>query len=110
MRSDNDAVSGQFAFVRKLVPILIALIVAFVFSTSSVSISHELHHDCTGDGCAICAEMASGLHLVRDGFSMPGAVAALPIVFPFIAFLLFGLIRRSMRLMTLVALKVQLND
>ena len=92
------------------VAVLVALVFAITFAASSASISQELHHDCTGDGCAVCAEMAGGMHLARVGFSLPGAPAALAALMPLPAFPVLGALSRRMNLTTLVSLKVQLND
>lgn len=94
----------------KLVSIVLALVLALTCATSSVVLAHELHHDCTGEGCAVCAEMAVGLRLSRAGFSLASAPAALAAaLLPFICAAL-GSVRRRARLTTLVFLKVQLND
>ena len=90
--------------LQKAVAVLVALVFAITFAASSASISQELHHDCTGDGCA------GGMHLARVGFSLPGAPAALAAPMPLPAFPVLGALSRRMNLTTLVSLKVQLND
>lgn len=94
----------------KLVSIVLALVLAFTCATSSVVLAHELHHDCAGEGCAVCAEMAIGLRLSRAGFSLASAPAALAAALLSFICAALGAVRRRARLTTLVFLKVQLND
>lgn len=104
------SVSAGGATSRKLVSIMLAVVLAFTCATSAAVLAHELHHDCTGEGCAVCAEIAVGLRLSRAGFSLASAPAALAAALsPFICAAL-GAVRRRARLTTLVFLKVQLND
>lgn len=103
-------VSTGGAASRKLVSIMLAVVLAFTCATSAAVLAHELHHDCTGEGCAVCAEIAVGLRLSRAGFSPASAPAARAVaLLPFICAVL-GAVRRRARLTALVFLKVQLND
>lgn len=102
--------SAGGATSRKLVSIMLAVVLAFTCATSAAVLAHELHHDCAGEGCAVCAEIAVGLRLSRAGFSSASAPAALAVaLLPFICVAL-GAFRRHARLTALVYLKVQLND
>lgn len=98
------------AAASRLVSLVLALVLAFICATSSMALAHDLHHDCAGEGCAVCAEMAAGLHLSHDGFSLSSAPAVLAVAMPTCALLVLGAVRRRLRLTTLVFLKVQLND
>lgn len=98
------------AAASKLGSLVLALVLAFICATSSMALAHDLHHDCAGEGCAVCAEMAAGLHLSHDGFSLSSAPTALAVAMPTCALLVLGAVRRRLWLTTLVFLKVQLND
>ena len=45
----------------------LALVFALLAVTilSPIAAAHELHHDCTGAGCTICAELAGNLSIAR---------------------------------------------
>ena len=88
----------------------LTLLVALMFAASSAAVAHELHHDCTGDGCAVCAEMAGNLHVARGGLALPAAPATPAAAALLGALLVIGAERVRFSLTTLVALKVQLND
>lgn len=103
-------VSAGGAASRKLVSIMLAVVLAFTCATSAAVLAHELHHDCAGEGCAVCAEIAVGLRLSRAGCSPASAPAALAVaLLPLICAALGAVCRRA-RLTALVFLKVQLND
>ena len=101
----SDARSGS-----SLISILLAVVLAFTFAASPVALARELHHDCAGEGCAVCAEMAIGMHLSRDGISPASAPAIFAAAVPLLMFVALDAVRRRTRLTTLVFLKVQLND
>ena len=96
-------------WVRALA-LVAAVAVALVCALAPVAIAHELDHDCTGQGCAVCAELVANLHLSQEntpspvGPSVPAvseASAAPDVVVCACAFCLPP---------TLVNLRAQLND
>ncbi len=97
------------AWVRALA-LMAAVAVALVCALAPVAIAHELDHDCTGQGCAVCAELVANLHLSQENIPSPTgpcvpavceASAASDVVACACAFCLPP---------TLVNLMVQLND
>ena len=86
----------------------LALFAATVFSP--IAAAHELHHDCTGTGCAVCAELAGNLSLARGGGTVPAAAGALITLLLISALAAIGAERSSYAPVTLISLKVRLDD
>ena len=95
---------------RRALLALMAFLLAFSVACSGLAVAHELHHDCTGVGCAGCAQIALGLHIGRAGTTLAVAALALALARRARTIRVLGEERSSDRLTTLVALKVQLND
>ena len=69
---------------RRVMALTLCLILALVLTFSSVFAIHEADHDCMGEGCEICAQIAASVDLLR-GLTLMAAVlltlfAALPAV------------------------------
>lgn len=96
--------------VRCAVALACALALAFAFACSAFTVAEDFHHDCTGDGCAVCAQIAGCLHIARGGIALAGigTLAAILSVrwAPFVA----GPERRAFDLSDLFTLKARLND
>lgn len=90
--------------------IILSVLLALAVVLSSSTVAEDLHHQCTGDGCVVCAQISACLHMARDGATLAGAVAAPDPLTLSSAPLVFGAERVRLSLTTLVALKVQLND
>lgn len=85
----------------------VALALACIFSP--IAVAHEMHHDCTGVGCVTCAEMAGNLSLAQRGSvpHNPIAIVSLLIIY---AIAIIGVEHASYAPVTLVSLKVRLDD
>lgn len=90
--------------------IILSVLLALAVVLSSSTVAEDLHHQCTGDGCVVCAQISACLHMARDGATLAGAVAAPDPLTLSAAPLVLGEERVRLSLTTLVALKVQLND
>lgn len=58
---------------KRVMALVLCLGVAFVLAASSFFILHEADHDCVGEGCEICANIAATVRLLR-GFALMGAI------------------------------------
>ena len=93
----------------RIAALAVAVILFLAFALSPVAIAHELHHDCPGANCAVCAELAGNLSLARGG-SVP-ACPATPLAIMLITVIAsLGAVRFSYAPVTLVSLKVRLDD
>ena len=88
--------------------VALALFVATAFSP--IAAAHELHHDCTGTGCTVCAELAGNLSLARGGGTAPAVVGVLITLLLISALAAIGTERSSYAPVNLISLKVRLDD
>ena len=88
----------------------VALALLIAFAASSFTVAEDLHHDCTGDGCAVCAQMAGCLHIARGGATLATGAIVLAAALLRGALAVIGRVRPRLRTTALVAQKVQLND
>ncbi len=58
---------------RRVMALTLCLILALVLTFSSAFAIHEADHDCRGEGCEICAQIAAAFDLVRS-LALLGAV------------------------------------
>lgn len=94
---------------NRITALAVAVIMLVAFVLSPIAISHELHHDCTGTDCAICAELAGNLSLTRGG-STPASTTTAATLVLIIVLAVLGEVRFSYAPITLVSLKVRLDD
>lgn len=96
--------------LNRAVALALAIALAVSVVLSSFTIAADYHHECTGDGCVVCAEMTGCLHIARVGTTLAGlgalALACLLSAAPRV----LGEEHARYFLSTLVHLKVQLND
>ena len=85
----------------------IALALACIFSP--IAVAHEMHHDCTGVGCTTCAEMAGNLSLAQRGSAPHNPIAIVAILMIYAAAVI-GIEHTSYAPVTLISLKVRLDD
>ncbi|MBQ2580719.1 MAG: hypothetical protein II574_03725 [Ruminococcus sp.] len=57
--------------------LIIALMLFFVMLISAVFIAHETQHDCSGDGCGICAILAVCENMLKNISAAAAAAAVL---------------------------------
>jgi hypothetical protein len=88
---------------------LLTISVAFVMLASVVYIAKESHHDCVGDNCAICHQINTCEHFLKDlGFGGAAAAAFLSLtVFLLECVRTYAVHTASL---TLVSLKVKLSN
>ena len=72
--------------------------------------AHELHHDCTGAGCTICAELAGNLSIARGGDTVPVGATSFITLLLISALAVIGTERSSYAPVTLLSLRVRLDD
>lgn len=75
-----------------------------------IAAAHELHHDCTGAGCAICAELAGNLSIARGGDTVPMGATSFITLLLISALAVIGTERSSYAPVTLLSLRVRLDD
>jgi len=93
---------------KRFVSGILAILLLSVMLFSTFYIAHEADHDCTGEGCPICAciqQCQNTLHQIGDGMAMPSAV-----VLPTIFTLLICLRTITVLQDTPVSRKVRLNN
>lgn len=90
----------------------LALVFALLVATilSPIAAAHELHHDCTGTGCTICAELAGNLSIARGGGTVPAGAASFIALLLISALAVIGTERSSYAPVTLLSLRVRLDD
>ena len=65
--------------LKIVAPVLAAVIVTVVFF-SLFFVIHEAHHDCTGEGCRICARIEACINTVKS-FAKLAAIALVLLLF-----------------------------
>lgn len=109
-RSELSRGSDELPPLRmRLLALALAIAVALTCIFSPIAVAHELHHDCTGAGCATCAEMAGNLSLAQRG-SVPHSPIAIVSLLIIYAVAIIGVEYASYAPVTLVSLKVRLDD
>lgn len=98
------------SLVYRLAALVLVLVLAYSVAAASFTVAEDFRHHCTGDGCAVCAQMAGCLHIARGGVTLAGVATLLAIFRVLAASPTMGDERGRFRLTTLVALGVQLND
>lgn len=93
----------------RIMALAIAIIMFVAFALSPIAISRELHHNCAGTDCAICAELVGNLSLTRGG-STPASTTPAATLVLIIVLAVLGEVRFSYAPITLVSLKVRLDD
>lgn len=90
----------------------LALVFALLAVTilSPIATAHELHHDCTGAGCTICAELAGNLSIARGGDTVPVGATSFITLLLISALAIIGTERSSYAPVTLLSLRVRLDD
>lgn len=96
--------------LKRAIALALALALAVSVVLSSFTIAADYHHECTGDGCVVCAEMSGCLHIARVGTTLAGLGALALACILFAAPRVLGEEHARFSLSTLVRLKVQLND
>ena len=93
----------------RLLALALAIALALTCIFSPIAVAHEIHHDCTGIGCATCAEMAGNLSLAQRG-SVPHNPIAIALLLMIYAVAVIGVEHASYAPVTLISLKVRLDD
>ncbi len=109
-RTESSCGSDELPSLQtRLVALALAIALALACIFSPIAVAHEMHHDCTGIGCATCAEMAGNLSLAQRGSvpHNPIAIASLLIIY---AVAVIGVEHASYAPVTLISLKVRLDD
>lgn len=106
-RSDDDLARHP---VRRIAALAIAILLAASVVLSSFTVAGDLHHDCTGDGCVVCAQMSGCLRIARVGSTLAGLGLLALALRILCAERSVGEERPRCSLTTLVAQMVQLND
>ncbi len=88
---------------------LLALLLAFVMLFSVLYIALEAHHDCSGDGCAVCAQIHACEKLIQQLALAAALLLVITRVFP-AAPAAAPEAPLTCRAHTLTALKVKLSD
>ena len=106
MRVDRN---GKLSLVKC---VALALLICFLVAVLSaeVFVITQAGHDCVGDGCPVCAQIASveGV-LAQVKAALGGAIFVVPLLFAF-ALVLWKLISAELRFSTLVAVKARMNN
>ena len=106
----RDTVDSMPPVRTRLLALAVALTLFVATVFSPVAAAHELHHDCTGTGCTVCAELAGNLSLARGGGTAPAVVGILVTLLLISALAAIGTERSSYAAVNLVSLKVRLDD
>lgn len=93
----------------RLLALTLAIAVTLTCIFSPIAVAHEMHHDCTGVGCATCAEMAGNLSLAQRG-SVPHNPIVIASLLMIYAAAVIGVEYASYAPVTLISLKVRLDD
>lgn len=93
----------------RLLASVLAIALALTCIFSPIAVAHELHHDCTGAGCATCAEMVGNLSLAQRG-SVPHNPIVIASLLMIYAIAVIGVKHASYAPVTLISLKVRLDD
>ncbi len=96
--------------LKRMAALLICIGFALVLFASSACIAHEADHDCTGEHCEICENIAR-MEALLQSFALLGAVLLLLFSLP--AFLRVFRAEEGLRAShapTLVSWKVRLNN
>ncbi len=107
---NRDACDSMPPLRTRLLALAIALALFVATVLSPIAAAHELHHDCAGTGCAVCAELAGNLSIVRGGGTVPAGATALITLLLISALAIIGTERSSYAPVTLISLKVRLDD
>ncbi|WP_333813567.1 hypothetical protein [Muricomes intestini] len=94
---------------KRILSAILVLVVLCVLFLSNIYIGGHIRHDCTGDGCPICAEIHHAQNLINQlGGALVLTVVVLGTVYIVEAVLsiIYSLIQRE----TLISNKVRLND
>ena len=100
----------DYTYRQRIMAAMIALVVVCLLVFSSVFLAKESGHDCSGQDCPVCAEMQACSAVIRRLGS-----AAVPVLLAILVFS-FWLTAEIYRpvftplLLTLVSLKIRLND
>ena len=109
-RSELSRGSDELPPLRmRLLASVLAIAVALTCIFSPIAVAHELHHDCTGAGCATCAEMVGNLSLAQRG-SVPHNPIVIASLLMIYAIAVIGVKHASYASVTLISLKVRLDD
>ena len=94
---------------KRIAALLLAVTVLLVMLYSALFIAAEADHDCAGENCPICAQIAVCQNILKV-FSLTVCIAAFPAVFSYTlcrgSFACADVIPRN----TLVSLKVKLTN
>ena len=92
---------------RRLVSILIAAVFSIVVFGSLLFIIEHSAHDCSGEDCAVCMEIAACHNLSAFGTTSAAAIAVTAAIAIF-AVLVIAAVRTISNNSTLISLKVEL--
>ncbi len=95
--------------LKRMAALLICIGFALVLFASSACIAHEADHDCTGEHCEICENIAR-IEALLQSFALPGAVLLLFTLLSFLHALRAEETLRACLPPTPVGWKVRLND
>ena len=89
--------------------LIIALMLFVVMLFSALFIAHEIHHDCTGEGCSVCAMLAVCENMLKN-ISAAAAAAAVLTAAVFVIIKTLETASVFCPAATPVSLKVKLSD
>ncbi len=95
--------------LKKCISILIAIAILSIAFCSTVYIVHEMHHNCQGKDCPVCAAVAECESALRQ-FSQDALFCAVDTVFLTAVLAFACAFRVFIAKKTLVLQKVRLND
>ena len=90
--------------------ILFACVYAFIVFFSVLCVTINSRHDCVGEGCPICEQVAAAEHTLEKIFSANVAVSCVLAVLVFSATVSMSICIGAEKCCTLVSLKVKLTN
>lgn len=95
------------ARLKSILTLLLVAAVCFAMVFSAFFIAFEADHDCQGDGCTVCAQIASCEYIIRNvGLALIAVSAVFAAVYTAVSVL--PRVCRTVEKSTLIALKTEL--
>jgi hypothetical protein len=94
---------------KKITAFLLCLIICTLMVFSYVFTIRNADHDCTGDDCSICLEIAACENFIRNVSAGIAIVSISIIIYNFVCYL-FKAVYSFLRSITLITLKVKLTN
>lgn len=93
----------------RLLPLLMAALLAFALLCSVLFMAVEAHHDCTGQDCPVCQQLSACGHMLKTA-AVSACAAVFAAALPLLVCMIFSVRTAPVQADTLVTRKIKLSD